>query len=193
MHARIRSRLSYANVMSSIAVFLVLGGGVAWAHGKIGTSDLKKGAVTTPKLSGQSVGAGKLKQAAVRPAKIAEGAVRTSKIFDGTMTTSKIADGAVTDSKLSNPTLWGRVLANGTLDRNKGVAGALRINAGNYRVVFGTDISQCTYQVTPENVGQSLTAHADVDVTNNQRVFVSLRNAANAVRTDGNFQLALFC
>lgn len=56
-----------------------------------------------------------------------------------------------------------------------------------------TDISQCTYQVTPENVGQNLTAHADVDVTNNQRVFVSLRNAANAVRTDGNFQLALFC
>jgi hypothetical protein len=31
---RLRPRLSYANVMSSLAVFLVVGGGVAWALGR---------------------------------------------------------------------------------------------------------------------------------------------------------------
>jgi hypothetical protein len=36
---RIRKRLSYANVMSSIAVFLVLGDGAAYAAQKIGSHD----------------------------------------------------------------------------------------------------------------------------------------------------------
>jgi trimeric autotransporter adhesin len=224
MLSRIRPRLTYANVVASIALFVVLGGGAyATIDRKIGTSDLRKGAVTTPKLGKQAVKAGKLAKDSVRPPKIrdgavntnklgdesvtgskvsdgavstsklSDGAVSTSKLSDGAVSTSKLADGAVTDLKLANPILWARVLANGTLDRNKGVTNALRINNGNYRVVFGTDISQCTFQVTPENVGQNLTAHADVDVTNNQRAFVSLRNAANATRTDGNFQLALFC
>ena len=49
---RLRKRLTYANVMSSIAVFLVLGGGAAFAAGKlaknsVGTKQLKNNAVTT--------------------------------------------------------------------------------------------------------------------------------------------------
>jgi len=76
-----RPRLSYANVMSSIAVFAVLGGGVAWAHGKIGTSDLrnravttkkvKKRAVKTPLIAGNAVKRGKIAAAAVSAAKLA--------------------------------------------------------------------------------------------------------------------------
>ncbi len=48
---QIRKRLTYANVMSSIAVFLVLGGATAFAAGKlgknrVGTKQLKNNAVT---------------------------------------------------------------------------------------------------------------------------------------------------
>jgi hypothetical protein len=57
--SRIRKRLTYANVMSSIAVFLVLGGATAFAAtelGKstVGTKQLKKEAVTPAKLSAAS-------------------------------------------------------------------------------------------------------------------------------------------
>ena len=38
---QIRQRLTYANVMSSIAVFLVLGGATAFAATKIGANELK--------------------------------------------------------------------------------------------------------------------------------------------------------
>jgi len=119
--------------------------------------------------------------------------IESEQISDGAVETSKIADDAVTNSKLSNPTYSALVQANGNFVRGVGATTSQRINAGNYRVEFETDISQCTYQATPANVNQSLTAHADVDAVNNQRVFVSLRNAANATRTDGNFQVAVFC
>jgi hypothetical protein len=81
---QIRKRLTYANVMSSIAIFLVLGGG-AYALGRlprhsVGVKQLKTGAVT----------AAKLHKNAVTKAKIREGAVDGSKIADGSVTGSDI-------------------------------------------------------------------------------------------------------
>jgi hypothetical protein len=46
----IRKRLTYANVMSSIAVFLILGGATAFAAKKIGSNQLKSNSVTTAKI-----------------------------------------------------------------------------------------------------------------------------------------------
>ena len=68
---QIRKRLTYANVMSSIAVFLVVGGATALAAGQLGkntvgskqlkknsvvTTKIKNGAVTGPKLKLSSIG-----------------------------------------------------------------------------------------------------------------------------------------
>ncbi len=55
MRDRFRPRLSYANVMASIAVFLVLGGGAyaatALPKNSIGAKQLKNGSITAAKLS----------------------------------------------------------------------------------------------------------------------------------------------
>lgn len=67
MRTRIRPpRLTYSNVMVTLLAFVVLGGGVAWAHGKIGTQDLRNRAVTTPKISGGAIIQAKLR-ADMRP------------------------------------------------------------------------------------------------------------------------------
>jgi hypothetical protein len=92
---QIRQRLTYANVMSSIAVFLMLGGATAFAAKKIGANELKSNAVQT----------GKIKKEAVTTNKIKNGAVTTSKIADGAVTTSKLADKAVTGAKIDAATL----------------------------------------------------------------------------------------
>jgi hypothetical protein len=67
---RIRKRLTYANVMSSIAVFLVIGGGAAYAAKKIGSHQLKPNSVTTAKIKKNAVTTAKIKNNAVTGAKI---------------------------------------------------------------------------------------------------------------------------
>lgn len=69
---QIRNRLTYANVMSSIAVFLVLGGATAFAATKIGSNQLKANAVLTGKIKKEAVTTGKIKKNAVTGAKVKE-------------------------------------------------------------------------------------------------------------------------
>ena len=73
MLKKITKRLSYANVMATLAVFCVLGGGAAVAAG--------------------------LKKNSVGKKQIKSNAVVTKKIADGAVTTNKIADNAVTGAK----------------------------------------------------------------------------------------------
>jgi len=68
-------RLTYANVMSSIAIFLVLGGATAVAathlgKNSVGASQLKKNSVTSAKLKNSSVTAAKIKNGAITGSKV---------------------------------------------------------------------------------------------------------------------------
>lgn len=49
MLSKLRPRLTYANVVSTLCLFIVLGGS-AYAAATIGTAQLKDGAVTIPSL-----------------------------------------------------------------------------------------------------------------------------------------------
>lgn len=82
MWSKLRPRLSYANVMSSLAVFFVLGGATAFAAHQLGKN---------------TVGAKQLKKNAVTGVKIKANAV----------TGSKVANGSLTASDLSSSTLSG--------------------------------------------------------------------------------------
>ena len=81
---QIRTRLTYANVMSSIAVFLILGGATAFAAKKIGAKQLKPNSVTTAKLKKNAVTTAKIKAKAVTGAKLGDGSVNFAKIAAGT-------------------------------------------------------------------------------------------------------------
>lgn len=89
MH-QIRNRITYANVMSTIAVFLVLGGATAVAASKLGKN---------------TVGTKQLKANSVTTAKLKKNAVTEKKVRNGAITTSKIKDGAVTGAKVQTATL----------------------------------------------------------------------------------------
>jgi hypothetical protein len=91
----IRMRLTYANVMTTVGVFLLLAGGTAIAAkqlGKktVGAKQLKSNAVTTAKI----------KKAAVTKAKIKDGAVDSTKLADNSVTTTKIVDGGVSGADI---------------------------------------------------------------------------------------------
>jgi hypothetical protein len=105
---QIRNRLTYANVMSSIAVFLILGGGAAFAakivlpKNSVGSKQLKKNAVTETKIKDGVVTSGKIADGSIVTAKLADGSVVTGKIVNAAVTSDKLADGSVTTIKLAN-------------------------------------------------------------------------------------------
>jgi hypothetical protein len=80
----VRGRLTYANVVSTLALFLALSGGVVWASGKIGTKKLKTGAVTAGKIHRNAVTASKIQTNAVTGSKIKVGAISFAKMAAGT-------------------------------------------------------------------------------------------------------------
>lgn len=104
---KIAARLSYANVMSTLAVFLLLGGAGAYAakKQKIGSTQLKASAVTTSKIKNGAVGGSKLAAAAVGVDKLADGAVTNAKLADGAVSTAKLGSDAVTGDKVNEATL----------------------------------------------------------------------------------------
>lgn len=100
----IRKRLSYANVMSSIAVFLVIGGATAFAalgKNSVGKKQLKANAVTTAKIKKEAVTAKKIKKGAVTTAKIKNGAVTGEKVNLATLGTVPLAATASVADSLS--------------------------------------------------------------------------------------------
>ena len=127
---RARRHLSYANVMSSIAVFAVLGGG-AWAASQIGTADIQNGAVTKKKLHRDAVATKKIKNNAVTGAKVREGSLATvpRAASADAAATAAIADSARAADVASigaSPLAYAHVAADGTVDaaNSRGVTNA---------------------------------------------------------------------
>jgi hypothetical protein len=102
----VRRHLTYANVTASVALFLTLAGGVVYAAGKIGTSDIKRHAVKAPKLGPQAVKNGKLALGAVGNQQLADGAVGNQKLADGAVANSKIQNDSIEPSKLTFPVFY---------------------------------------------------------------------------------------
>jgi hypothetical protein len=92
---RIRERITYANVVSTLALFLVLSGGAAYAARKINSHDLRGGSVTTAKIKRNAVTRSKIKANAISTAKIAAAAVTNGKLADGSVSLEKLAPGFV--------------------------------------------------------------------------------------------------
>lgn len=92
---RICQHLKYANVVSTLALFLVLTGAAAYAAKKIGSHDLRGGAVTTAKIKRNAVTRSKIKAEAISTAKIAKGTVTNARLADGSVSLEKLAPGFV--------------------------------------------------------------------------------------------------
>ena len=69
---RLQQRLTYANVMATIAVFGVLAGGGAYAASKIGASDIAKNAVRSKHIKKSAVKSKHVKDGQLRVADLAD-------------------------------------------------------------------------------------------------------------------------
>lgn len=117
-----RPKLSYANVASTLALTIALGGTGAWAASKlpdrsVGEFQLRSGAVTAEKIRKNAVTAPKIKAEAVKQGKIANGSITAQKMTQGSVSNSSIQDGSVTNSKLAPDAVTGDKVLENTLTR----------------------------------------------------------------------------
>jgi hypothetical protein len=105
-------RLTYANVIATLALFLALGGGAVWAANKqankVGTGKIKPNAVTAGKIKANAITTSKIRENAVTNAKIREGSVNFGKLAVGTnvvatATSSPVAVNGATAVTVSFP------------------------------------------------------------------------------------------
>jgi hypothetical protein len=148
MYRRIRPNLTYANVMSTIAVLLAIGGGAAYAatHLKpnsVKSKQIKDGAVGTNDLAPNAVSSSKILDGAVGAGDLVDGGVGTADLADGSVTTGKLANDAVTGAKIAANTITGQDINELGLD-----FGCADPSANVNAVQFGND-GFCAYVLFP--------------------------------------------
>jgi hypothetical protein len=168
----VRKRLTYANVMSTLAVFLVVAGGSALAAGTLG-----KNTVGTKQLRSNAVTGAKIKNGAVTGAKIAAGAVGASNIDTVGLTVPNASHAATADTagKAATATkatsadtattannalalggkgpssyydksaiLWAVVSNTGSLVQGSGAVSSELVEGGRFQVTFNRNVEACT-------------------------------------------------
>ena len=115
-----KPKLSYANVASTLALVIAVGGTSAYAANQlapksVGERQLRPGAVTAEKIRKNAVTAPKIKALAVKQGKIAGAAVDGSKLAPSAVSSEKLADGAVSTTKLATAAVTGAKVDEQTL------------------------------------------------------------------------------
>lgn len=155
---QIRKRLTYANVMSSIAVFLILGGATAFAAAKlgkntVGTKQLKNNAVTTNKIKNGAVTTAKLKDGAVTGAKVNLGSL-------GKVPSAASADNATNATNAANAnTVNGQAISKVSFRtaNETGVVGPQTVFSGSGLVITATcTAGQITLNATTSKDNSSI-------------------------------------
>jgi uncharacterized protein YjbI with pentapeptide repeats len=148
----IRKRLSYANVMATLAVFISLGGGAFAAlrlpPNSVGTKQLKQGAVT----------GGKVKDASLTGADVKPQSLTGANVKPGSLTGESIKPGSLSSEDLPRFGLANLLGASGTATNNaainleKGACGrytfaASGVQPGDAVMLQGSDISELQHAI----------------------------------------------
>lgn len=166
---KLRQKLTYSNVIASVALFAALGG-VAVAAGlpknSVGPNQLKKGAVTAAKIRKGAVTAGKLGPKSVVAGKLGPNAVTPGNIVNGGITTAKIGGGAVIASSIKNGVITTNKLQNGAVTGQKLAANAVGTsNLANGAVTSAKLGPEVLGTPTPLRSGQTMRGVFDVGGT----------------------------
>jgi hypothetical protein len=107
-----------ATIVATIALLVALSG-AGYAATKIGTGQLRNGAVTRAKIKNNAITASKIAAGAVAARDLARGSVTAGKLAPGAVTTPGLANGSVTQGKLGANAVTGAALANGSVTNAK--------------------------------------------------------------------------
>jgi len=117
-----KRKLSYANVVSTLALFVALTGASAYAANQlaaksVGEAQLRPGAVTADKIRKNAVTAPKIKEGAIKQGKIAGGSITAAKMTLNSVTSGSLAANSVTNEKIAPDAVTGEKVVESTFSQ----------------------------------------------------------------------------
>jgi hypothetical protein len=214
--ARLRRRLSFANVTSGLALFVALGG-TSYAAVSVGSAEIRTGAVGSSEIRTDAVGRAEVRtgaigksevrSSAVGKSEIATNAVGKAEIAKDAIDTLEIKDGGVELADLSAASRAALTPGRAAVTSAGVAAGGnaksvTRTAPGVYSVEFDRDVSACTYAATlaavrsgttveqpPSPIGRVTVAAGDPST----RVLVNTYDETGAAAADAPFHLLVTC
>ena len=187
----IRSRLTFANVVASLALFIAIGGtsyaALKLPAGSVGTKQLRNKAVTLGKISTSAKTALKGKTGPVGP------------VGPAGLAGAAGAAGATGAAGAPATKLWALVSTAGAVIRSSGGVSATRPATGDYIVEFPQAVNGCAYVATPSRLlpndmavvdGKDDGASSFVDT--NAKVEVNIGDDTG-FNVNNKFFIAVFC
>lgn len=205
--ARIREKLTYANVVATLALIVALGIGTAWAgthlsKNSVKSKQIKDGAVQNADLASDAVTSGKVKDGSLLGADFAAGSVpqgqRGATGPQGVTGPSGATGGQGTPGRDATE-LFAYVKNNGALLYGRGVTSVTK-NAGNgdYTLTFNRDLTSCVgfanvgFGAPPGGGGITPHDQANVTAIAGSQAEV-LTSSPTGTAGDDNFSVAIYC
>ena len=153
MLRRIRPRLSYANVVATLALVLAAGGGGAYAAQKIRSHQIAAHAVTGSKINFNAVTGSKVKGSSLSGSDLRDGTITTLDVRDGTLRAGDFAAGQLPPGPKGDPgapasDVHGTVSAAGALSNGAGATAVSAGAGGSYTVTFDRVVTSCAVVAT---------------------------------------------
>jgi hypothetical protein len=174
---RLRKRLSYANVIATVALFMALGGvsyaAATAAKNSVVSSSIKNGQVKTADLANNAVTSPKIKDGQVKTADLAAGAVTASKLAPALTTDLNDAAtlGGQTAAALQTSALQGKQSGILTLTGTEQTAATVALSAaGTYVVTVTAKAEASNASETTANIDVILRAGGTAIITD-QAIF----------------------
>ena len=148
MLAKLRTRLTYANVVSTICLCLVVGGGTAYAANTVFSTDIVDGEVKTADLATGAVNSGRLAANSVTAPKVADDSLGAVDLAAGSVGTSEVADSSLTGTDVAPNSILGADIDDSTLSVSQMGCQPGKVNG--YARVKGSANMSSAYHVEPE-------------------------------------------
>ena len=138
MFGRIRTRLTYANVVSSFALFIALTTGTVYAANEWTGVNIVDGSLTAVDLKIGTIGTARIQDNSLQAVDLAPDSVTSSELATDSVTATEIADSSIDGGEVVDNSL-------GSVDLAPGSVGTSEISDGS---VSGTDIANATITAT---------------------------------------------
>jgi hypothetical protein len=204
--ARLKARLSFANVTATLALFVALGGtsyaAATLPFNSVGKGQIKSNAVGKSEVAANAVGTSELRNSGVAAADIKSGAVGPSEVRPNAIDSDELADKGIKSADIADDAKAELAAANGVTFRagakgdGTGAVGnaktITRTSAGVYSVDLGKDVSAC--QAVASVAGASAPAdYATVTPGATTNVLTVNTFEAAAAADDAPFNLLVAC